>query len=125
MSENDKNLQEVNQEEKIVEQQPVAQESQPDALVKVSKQAKDKNKVKESKQANKKQQKKKEKKQNVLVKKVKEVLSELKKVSWPSFGKVVKQTGVVIAVVIIFTVILFGIERLLAFLFELLMSSGA
>ena len=36
--------------------------------------------------------------------KIKEVFSELKKVTWPSFGKVVKQTGVVIAVVAIFLV---------------------
>lgn len=36
--------------------------------------------------------------------KCKEVFSELKKVTWPSFGKVVKQTGVVIAVVAVFLV---------------------
>lgn len=36
--------------------------------------------------------------------KIKEVVSELKKVTWPSFGKVVKQTGVVIAVVAVFLV---------------------
>ncbi|MBP5307521.1 MAG: preprotein translocase subunit SecE [Clostridia bacterium] len=36
--------------------------------------------------------------------KIKEVFSELKKVTWPTFGKVVKQTGVVIAVVLVFLV---------------------
>ena len=36
--------------------------------------------------------------------KIKEVFSELKKVTWPSFGKVVKQTGVVIAVVLVFLI---------------------
>lgn len=36
--------------------------------------------------------------------KCKEVFSELKKVTWPTFGKVVKQTGVVIAVVAVFLV---------------------
>lgn len=36
--------------------------------------------------------------------KIKEVFSELKKVTWPTFGKVVKQTGVVIAVVAVFLV---------------------
>ena len=32
----------------------------------------------------------------------KEVLSELKKVNWPSFGKVCKQTGAVLTVVAVF-----------------------
>ena len=38
--------------------------------------------------------------------KLKDVFSELKKVSWPSFGKVVKQTGIVLAVVAIFLVVI-------------------
>lgn len=38
--------------------------------------------------------------------KFKDIFSELKKVSWPSFGKVVKQTGVVLAVVLIFLVVI-------------------
>ena len=36
--------------------------------------------------------------------KIKETWSELKKVTWPSFGKIVKQTGIVIAVVAVFLV---------------------
>lgn len=36
--------------------------------------------------------------------KFKEVVSELKKVTWPSFGKILKQTGVVIAVVLVFLI---------------------
>ena len=36
--------------------------------------------------------------------KCKDVFSELKKVSWPKFPKVVKQTGVVLVVVLIFLV---------------------
>lgn len=66
--------------------------------------------------------KKKEKKPNVVGKKLKEVGSELKKVSWPSFPKVVKQTGVVIAVVLIFTLVLLGVDKLLGELFKLLIS---
>ena len=38
--------------------------------------------------------------------KMKDVFSELKKVIWPSFGKVVKQTGVVLVVVILFLVVI-------------------
>ncbi len=49
--------------------------------------------------------------------KIKEVFSELKKVTWPSFGKVVKQTGMVIAVVALFLVVIslmdFGLTALL------------
>ncbi|MBR2499253.1 MAG: preprotein translocase subunit SecE [Clostridia bacterium] len=36
----------------------------------------------------------------------KETFAELKKVSWPTFGKVVKQTGVVLVVVLIFLVVI-------------------
>ena len=38
--------------------------------------------------------------------KFKDVFSELKKVSWPTFPKVVKQTGIVLAVVAIFLVVI-------------------
>ena len=66
---------------------------------------------------------KKVKKQSKTAKRIKETTSELKKVTWPSFGTVVKKTGVVLAVVIIFAVVLFGIDRLLSWLFELLTTS--
>ena len=66
---------------------------------------------------------KKVKKQSKTAKRIKETTSELKKVTWPSFGIVVKKTGVVLAVVIIFAVVLFGIDRLLSWLFELLTTS--
>ena len=49
--------------------------------------------------------------------KCKEVFSELKKVTWPSFGKVIKSTGVVITVVaiflVVFTAVNFGLSELL------------
>ena len=48
--------------------------------------------------------------------KIKDVFSELKKVSWPTFGKVVKQTGVVLVVVLVFLVVItafdFGLTKL-------------
>ena len=72
-----------------------------------------------------KSKKQKVKKQSKTAKRIKETTSELKKVTWPTFGTVVKKTGVVLAVVIIFAVILFGIDRLLAWLFELLTTSMA
>lgn len=86
----------------------------------------------ETKQADKsKPEKKTDKKKNKVkkpsktAKKIKETTSELKKVTWPSFLTVVKKTGVVLAVVIIFAVVLFGIDRLLSWLFELLTTSVA
>ena len=42
--------------------------------------------------------------------KIKDVFSELKKVNWPTFGKVVKQTGIVLAVVLIFLVVIFAFD---------------
>ncbi len=52
-----------------------------------------------------------------LGKKFKDIFSELKKVSWPSFNKVVKKTGIVLAVVVIFLVVItafdFGLMELL------------
>ena len=54
-------------------------------------------------------------------KKASEVFSELKKVSKPSFGKVVKNTCVVIAVVAICTLLLFGVDRLFSLVNDLLL----
>lgn len=68
----------------------------------------------------KKNSKKKEKGPNKLVTKTKETWSELKKVSWPSFKTVVKNTGIVISVVVICALVLFGIDRLLGFLYTLI-----
>ena len=64
----------------------------------------------------------KSKKENIFKKtgrKFKEMGSELKKVTWPNFKTVVKSTGVIIAVVLVFTVVLFGIETVLGLLFDL------
>mgnify|MGYP000006708134 FL=1 len=55
-----------------------------------------------------------------LGKKCKEMFAELKKVSWPSFGKVVKHTGVVLAVVAIFLVVFALIDWGLSALLQLL-----
>lgn len=75
----------------------------------------------DTKKNNKKQDKPKKEKKSAK-KKVGEIFSELKKVSWPSFGTVVKSTCVVIAVVAICTVFLFGIDKLLSYLYDLLIT---
>lgn len=51
---------------------------------------------------------------------LKETMSELKKVSWPSFGKTMKQTGMVITVVILFMLVTLGIDSLLSWLLKLI-----
>ena len=65
----------------------------------------------------------KDKKPNIFKRagaKIKDVFSELKKVIWPTFPKIVKQTGVVIVVVLIFLVVIgafdYGLTRLLTLL---------
>ena len=55
----------------------------------------------------------------------KETISELKKVNWPSFGTVCKHTGMVLAVVLIFGVVLLGVNSLLGWLIKLIMGIGA
>ena len=80
---------------------------------------------KKENQPKQKQKKVKEKTTPKLVKKVKETTSELKKVTWPTAGTVVKKTGVVLTFVVLFGLVLFGIDRLLAWLFELLTTSIA
>lgn len=86
------------------------QEVQPAEVVKTSKKVKETKKTKKQVVA----------KKGGLGKKLKETGSELKKVNWPPFSKVVKHTGVVIAVVLIFTAILLGIDFLLSQLFGLI-----
>ena len=60
------------------------------------------------------------KKPNIFVRmgrKLKETFSELKRVTWPTFPKVVKATCVVLVVVVIFTVVVtainYGLQELL------------
>ncbi len=67
-----------------------------------------------------KDKKKKKERKHTVAKKTKETVSELKKVTWPTFKEVVKKTGVVLVVVLIFAVVLFGIDYLLGLLFGLL-----
>ncbi len=52
--------------------------------------------------------------------KTKETFAELKKVSWPSFGKVVKNTAIVLAVVLVFGLVLGGMDYLLTLLHKVL-----
>ena len=73
-----------------------------------------KEEVSEQKTAPKKDKKQnKDKKPNVFVRmgrNLKETFSELKRVTWPSFGKALKATGIVLVIVLAFTVIVTGVN---------------
>lgn len=49
---------------------------------------------------------------------VKETFAELKKVTWPTFGKTMKQTGAVFVVTIFFLVILLIMDQLLGLAYK-------
>ena len=55
-----------------------------------------------------------------LAKGIKEIISELKKVTWPTFAKVMAETGIVLVVVLFFLLIILGFDSLLSWLFSLL-----
>lgn len=86
-------------------------------VVKEKETAKEKNK---DKVKNNKKMKKDKKEKGKIKRKAKETISEIKKVTWPSFGEVCKKTGVVLVVVLIFAVVLFGIDYGLGSLMGLL-----
>ncbi len=76
----------------------------------------EKNKVVEVKAKDVKKKENKPKKPSKVAKALKDTGNELKKVTWPSFGQVCKQTGVVLVFVIVFAVVLFGFDKLCSFL---------
>lgn len=52
--------------------------------------------------------------------KIKEVFSELKRVTWPTFPTVLKTTGVVLVIAFVFLVVVTGVDFGLAALLELI-----
>jgi len=57
-----------------------------------------------------------------LGRKTRDLISELKKVTWPSFPKVMKQTGIVLGVVIFFLIVIFAIDLGLSQLYQQLIT---
>ena len=57
--------------------------------------------------------------------KFKETFSELKRVTWPKFGTVVKTTGVVLVIVLAFLIVVTGVDAGLNALLQLLTNTGA
>ena len=85
-------------------------------ISKAEQKAKDKKAVKNNAKKSNKSQKTQPKRNRV-----KETVTELKKVTWPSFGKIVKNTGIVLGIVLVLTLVLFGIDRLLSWIHGLLL----
>lgn len=67
-----------------------------------------------------KKKKDKVKQPNKIVKSMKDTANELKKVTWPKFKDVVKQTGIVLVFVLVFAVVLLGFDQLCILLTGLL-----
>lgn len=116
MSNKDKAL-EVEESAQVVE---TAQETVQETAQVVAKEEKTAKKEKTNDKKNGKNKKKDQKEKGKLKRKAKETISELKKVTWPSFGEVCKKTGVVLAVVLIFAVVIFGMDYGLGALVNLL-----
>ena len=81
---------------------------------------KEQKRIEKEKRLKKAEKEKKEKKG--LFRKLRDAWGELKKTTWPTFGQVVKKTGIVLLVVVIFTVVLFLIDYGLGALYNVLMS---
>lgn len=117
MSKKQKNL-----DAKLTEKESLKQDAVSEGVVvNNAKTAKQDSKTKDNKKKDSK--KKNKEKKGGLVKKTKETMSELKKVTWPTFGEVVKKTSIVIAFVLIFGVFLFAVNWLLGGLVNLLMGN--
>lgn len=120
MSKNQKSNKPAEVQPEVIAQEPTETLVEATAEVKETAKASQTNgkdaKTKDNKKANKKNAKEKGK----FKRKAKETMSELKKVTWPTFGEVCKRTGVVLVVVLVFAVVIFGIDYGLGLLTGLL-----
>ena len=122
---NESNAEIVNKEENVIAEENVekTQENKVEATKEVKIKSQDKTeKVVEvkAKDVKKKKEKDKPKKPNKVAKAMKDTGNELKRVEWPKFKQVVKQTSVVLVFVIVFALVLFGFDRLCSWLTSLL-----
>ena len=101
----------VSAPEAEVKAEAVAEVNQPEVKPEV-KETKCEKAGKKSKVAKDVKKESKPKKPNKLAKNLKDTGAELKKVTWPKFKDVVKQTGIVLVVVLVFALVLFGLDRL-------------
>jgi len=109
-----------NQQAEVEEQNVQEEQALTEAQVKNQKRQEKLQQKKQAKAKENKKDKKGEPKQKTS--KGKEVVGELKKVTWPTFGKVVKNTLLVIGIVLLATVALFVVDRLFSWIYQLLVS---
>lgn len=86
-----------------------------------------KNSAKSNKNDKSEKKKKADSKPNIFVRmgrRLKETFSELKRVTWPSVPKALKATGVVLVIVLIFTVITTGVNTGFSELLKLISNLG-
>lgn len=117
-------------EQEAVENQAVAEQenAQPQLTEAQLKHQKRQEKLQQKKQArakgNKKDNKAKANDQKPKTNKGKEIVGELKKVTWPTFGQVVKNTLLVIGIVLLCTAALFVVDRLFSWVYQLLVNGS-
>lgn len=88
---------------------------------------KEEKELEKNSQSNKSKKQDKNKKPNVFVRmgrKLKETFSELKRVTWPTFGKALKATGIVLGIVLVFIVVATGVNYGFSELLKFLTSLG-
>lgn len=102
----------LNEDEKLEEQVVVEEENNNNEEYEEIVIEDDKTKTKSKKQT-----------KNKKPSKVKGAFSELKKVTWPNFTRVVKETLVVLSVTAVFLIVIFGIDQLLSLIYNLLTKS--
>lgn len=125
------------QEAEVVEHEAVGsqevaeqEEAQPQLTEAQLKHQKRQEKLQQKKQARAKENKKDNKAkakandQKPKTNKGKEIVGELKKVTWPTFGKVVKNTLLVIGIVLLCTAALFVVDRLFSWIYQLLVNGS-
>ena len=127
MAKADKNQQVEKKEQEVQEQQEQEQpevQEQPVLTEAQLRNQKRQEKLQQKKQAKAKENKKDKKSGEPKTNKGKEVVGELKKVTWPTFGTVVKNTLLVIGIVVLITIGLFVVDRLFSWIYQLLVNGA-
>ena len=114
-----KNVQVANEEVEVI-----TPDTKEEKTSKKQNSVKNEKNTKNQKNAKEKAKNKNKKERKGIKKQASEIISELKKVSKPTFGKVVKNTCVVIVVVSICTLLLFGMDKLFSLIYDLLLPNS-
>ena len=111
-----------NQQVEVSEQNAQEEQVLTDSQIKNQKKQEKLQQKKQAKAKENKKDKKKASEPKQKNNKAREVVGELKKVTWPTFGKVVKNTLLVIGIVLLITIGLFVVDRLFSWVYQLLVN---